>query len=187
MSDDYTKFLKPAGNTVGGAITAIYPASAGGVGQLGNGLSGLLGAAGISIDDAPKETSEPKKFDAFGFKPVGKEERTLPPPLPPNEPPDAETLQLAAHVVDAAPEPPPPRSERDMVADLLARRGWSFADIEKILAGPPQEIEPPLQLHPATRVQPQPAQRVKTERGTAEMGATASSAVRLASRIFGAG
>ena len=183
MADDYTKFLKPAGDTVAGAITAIYPASEGGINRLGGGLSGLLGAAGVSVGDDPKPKTEAKKFDAFGFEPRAKPQQNLPPPPPLSldgeaTPPDAQTL------APVPPESSESTSDRDAVAALLSRRGWSAAEVAKILAGP-ANTDPADTPQPAQRVQPLPATRVKAEAGTAETGATALSALRLAGRLFG--
>ena len=189
MADDYTKFLKPAGDTVAGAVTAIYPASAGGIDRLGSGLSGLLGAAGVSLGEDPKppEKTEAKKFDGFGFEPRrAKPQQNLPPPPPLSlddlpTPPDAQTLAPVPPESTASPES---ASDRDAVAALLSRRGWSAAEVAKILAGP-ATTDPADMPQPAQRVQALPATRVKVEEGTAETGATALSALRLAGRLFG--
>ena len=186
MADDYTKFLKPAGDTVAGAITAIYPASEGGINRLGGGLSGLLGAAGVSVGDDPKPMTEAKKFDAFGFEPRrAKPQQNLPPPPPLSlddnpTPPDAQTL---APTGSQSSTPTESVSDRDAVAALLSRRGWSASEVAKILAGPAAERDEMAQ--PAQRVQPVPATRVKADQGTTETGATALSALRLASRVLG--
>lgn len=187
MADDYTKFLKPAGDTVAGAITAIYPASEGGINRLGGGLSGLLGAAGVSVGEDHKPKTEAKKFDAFGFEPRrAKPQQNLPPPPPLSldgvpTPPDAQTLAPVPPESTASPES---ASDRDAVAALLTRRGWSAAEVTKILAGP-ATTDPADMPQPAQRVQPLPATRVKAEEGTAETGATALSALRLAGRLIG--
>ena len=189
MSDEYTKFLRPAGDTVAGAITAIYPASEGGINRLGGGLSGLLGATGVSLGEDPKPPAktEAKKFDGFGFEPRrAKPPQNLPQPPPLSlddvpTPPDAQTL---APVPPESPASPESASDRDAVAALLSRRGWSAAEVEKILAGP-ATTDPADTPQPAKRVQPLPATRVKVEAGTAETGATALSALRLAGRLFG--
>lgn len=188
MSDEYTKFLRPAGDTVAGAVTAIYPASAGGIDRLGSGLGGLLGAAGVSLGEDPKPPAktEAKKFDGFGFEQRrAKPQQNLPPPplslddVP--MPPDAQTL---APVPTESPTSPESVSDRDAVAALLSRRGWSAAEVANILAGP-TTTDPADMPQPAQRVQPLPATRVKVEAGTAETGATALSALRLAGRLFG--
>ena len=192
MADDYTKFLKPAGDTVAGAITAIYPASTGGIERLGSGLSGLLGAAGVSLADDPKPPArtEAKKFDGFGFEPRrAKPQQNLPPPPPLSlddvpTPPDAQTLAPVPPEPPTSTAPAESVSDRDVVAALLSRRGWSAAEVAKILAGP-ATVEPADMPQPAQRVQPLPATRVKVEEGTAETGATALSALRLAGRLFG--
>ena len=135
MSDEYTKFLRPAGDTVAGAITAIYPASEGGINRLGGGLSGLLGAAGVSLGEDPKPPAktEAQKFDGFGFEPrraKPQQNLPLPPPLSLDgvpTPPDAQTLASVPPESTASPEL---TSDRDAVAAQV----FAWAETERLEA-----------------------------------------------------
>lgn len=132
---DYKKALGGGGKLVKGVVKVVSPQAGPGIDEAGGGLGDILRAAGVELTDkdeaaeqAPTPTPAPqpvksnaRRFDEFGIAP----RRAQPP------------IVLAAEEASEAPtEAESAPSDREITASLLASRGWSPADVEKILAGP---------------------------------------------------
>ena len=132
---DYKKALGGGGKLVKGVVKVVSPQAGPGIDEAGGGLGDILRAAGVELTDKdeaaePAQTPTPapqpvksnaRRFDEFGIAP----RRAQPP------------IVLAAEEESEAPtdaESAP--SDREITASLLLSRGWSPADVEKILAGP---------------------------------------------------
>ena len=162
-SFDYKQVLKGAGKAVKGLVKTYSPESGAGIDEAGSGLGDILSSFGVKMDDEKPNTSEAKKFDSFGFAVNSRPERALPPPpVMQEQAPETELALQPESARELAPDASQ-ESDRDVVAALLASRGWSPAEVENILAGPAAEQGPPPK--PARRVVPQPAKRIAGSSG----------------------
>ncbi len=171
---DYKKALGGGGKLIKGVVKAVSPASGAGVDEAGGGLGDILRAAGVELTDKEDEVAEvveptptksnARRFDEFGIAPRQRQ---------------PEAVALVA-------EPEPERqasndsavSDREITASLLLSRGWSPADVEKILAGPSAEQ--------AKRIDGAKAVRVRESDGVASGKTAVVDAAAPAQRVQGA-
>lgn len=170
---DYKKALGGGGKLIKGVVKAVSPASGAGVDEAGGGLGDILRAAGVELTDKEDEVAEvveptpiksnARRFDEFGIAPRQRPEAValVPEPEPERQAPD-----------DGA------TSDREITASLLLSRGWSPADVEKILAGP--------SAAQAKRIDGAKAARVRESDGVASGKTAVVDAAAPAQRVQGA-
>jgi len=184
---DYKKGAKGAGGLLKGVVKAISPESGAGMDEAGGGLGQILAAAGVELgeDEAPKDAPKPaqkstaRKFDEHDFAP--RSER-----LPSGgfrevqrfRTPDGDEVVLESPPRETAPVKREPTqrepTDREITAALLRERGWSEAEIAKMLAGPTTEAE---------RVSEAKAERVEQADAKTEERAAISNAAAPAKRV----
>lgn len=179
---DYKKAAKGGGKLITGIVKTVSPGSGAGIDEAGGGLGEVLKAAGVDLSDGteaeePRPTTPPpqkktaaQRFDAFELAPT---------PKPPKydgkrwqevqtfQNPDGSTTQLET-VMESE------KSDRDITAELLKQRGWSVAEVSKIMAGPSVE---------AARVKEATAERVDVAASRTDEKTGISNAAAPAKRV----
>ena len=168
---DYKKALGGGGKLIKGVVKAVSPASGAGVDEAGGGLGDILRAAGVELTDKEDEVAEvveptptksnARRFDEFGIAPRQRPEAVALVAEPERQAPDDGAV-----------------SDREITASLLLSRGWSPADVEKILAGPSAEQ--------AKRIDGAKAARVRESDGVASGKTAVVDAAAPAQRVQGA-